>query len=240
MTANGTAGGFIEVAHTIIAGTAGQAAVSAVLPPGWIDIWFRDINGTGVLDLGDTRLTTADLDLDPAVPGQDAVHVIVQIFVPATAPPGMIGSCVLILEQTLSGTAIVTSSSVTDMLTVLASSSGRLDLIKAVDQAQARPGDVITYTITFSNPGIEDVREIEIFDPISSDVDLVLDAFGAGNDIAWTTGAGTVYLTADPADADEALFNSGTGVLQVIFSRQAPYTLSAGETGVIEYQVRIR
>ena len=113
-------------------------------------------------------------------------------------------------------------------------------LVKTVDLAAARPGDIVTYTITYFNPGTEDVVEIEIVDPISADVDLVLDAFGAGNDISWTTGAGTVYLTADPADADEALFNSGTGVLQVIFSRQVPYTLSAGETGVLEYQVRIR
>ncbi len=115
-----------------------------------------------------------------------------------------------------------------------------VSLVKAVDLAAARPGDIVTYTITYFNPGTEDVMEIEIVDPISSDVDLVLDAFGAGNDISWTTGAGTVYLTADPADADEAFFNSGTGVLQVIFSRQVPYTLSAGETGVLEYQVRIR
>ena len=112
--------------------------------------------------------------------------------------------------------------------------------MSVVDLAAANPGDIVTYTLTYFNPGTEDVVEIEIVDPISPDVDLVLDAFGAGNDIAWTTGAGTGYLTADPADADEALFNSGTGVLQVIFSRQAPYTLSAGETGVLEFQVRIR
>ena len=115
-----------------------------------------------------------------------------------------------------------------------------VDLVKIVDLAAAMPGDIVTYTINYSNPGTEDVMEIEIVDPISTDVDLVLDAFGAGSDIAWTRGGTTVYLTADPTDADEALFNSGTGILQVIFSRQAPYTLAAGETGSLEYQVRIR
>ena len=130
------------------------------------------------------------------------------------------------------------TESVTARVTVYATPA--VSLVKAVDLLAARPGEVVTYTITYFNPGTEDVVEIEIVDPISSDVDLVLDAFGAGSDIAWTTGAGTVYLTADPADADEALFNSGTGVLRLIFSRQAPYTLSAGETGVLEYQVRIR
>jgi uncharacterized repeat protein (TIGR01451 family) len=240
MSANGPAGGFIDVAHTIRAGTAGQAVVSAVLPAGWVDVWFRDVNGTGVLDSGDTRLTTDDLDLDPAVPGRDVVEVIVQIFVPATEPPGMVGTCVLTLEQTLSGTTIVTASSVTDQLTVMASSSGLLDLVKAVDQAQARPGDVITYTINFTNPGLEDVREIEIFDPVSASVDLVTGAYGPGGDIAWTSGGSTVYLTADPADADEALYDPAARTLRIILSRRTPFALGSGETGSIEYQVRIR
>ena len=90
------------------------------------------------------------------------------------------------------------------------------------------------------NPGVEDAVEIEIIDPVPPEVELVLDAYGAGSDIAWTRGGTTVYLTADSTDADEALFDAGTGILQVIFSRQAPYTLSAGETGSLEYQVRIR
>jgi len=115
-----------------------------------------------------------------------------------------------------------------------------VNLVKAVDLAAARPGDIVTYTIVYSNPGTEDVVEIELIDPVPLEVELVLDAYGAGSDIAWTTGGTTVYLTADPSDADEALFDSGTGVLQVIFSRQVPFTLSAGETGVLEYQVRIR
>ncbi len=240
MAANGPAGGFIDVAHTITAGTAGQSAVSAVLPAGWLDVWYRDVNGDGILDGGDTRLTTSDLDLDPAFPGRDIVPVIVQVFVPVTVPAGTVGSCVFTLEQTLSGTTIVTTSDVTDMLTVLASASGHLDLVKAVDHAQARPGDVITYTITFTNPGIEDVREIEIFDPISPSVDLVTGAYGPGNDIAWTSGGTTVYLTADPADADEALYDPAAHTLRIIFSRQAPFALGSGETGSIEYQVRIR
>jgi uncharacterized repeat protein (TIGR01451 family) len=115
-----------------------------------------------------------------------------------------------------------------------------VDLVKAVDLAAAQPGEVVTYTLTYSNPSAAAIVEIEIVDPVPPEMELVLDAYGAGSDISWTTGAGTVYLTADPADADEALFDSGTGVLQVILSRQAPYMLSAGESGVIEFQVRIR
>ena len=42
--------------------------------------------------------------------------------------------------------------------------------MKDVDLDQARPGDVITYTITLSNPGVEGVREIEIVDPVAIEI----------------------------------------------------------------------
>jgi uncharacterized repeat protein (TIGR01451 family) len=115
-----------------------------------------------------------------------------------------------------------------------------VNLVKAADLAAARPGDVVTYSLTYSNASATDIVEIEIVDPVPLEMELVLDSYGAGSDISWTTTAGTVYLTADSTDADEALFDSGTGVLQVILSRQAPYILSSGESGVIEFQVRIR
>jgi uncharacterized repeat protein (TIGR01451 family) len=126
------------------------------------------------------------------------------------------------------------------MITVMATASGMLRLVKEVDLVAARPGDLVTYTIRFSNPGTEGVQEIEIFDPVSADVDLVTGAFGPGNDIAWTRSGTTVYLTADPADADEALYDAAAGTLRVILSRQAPFILGSGEEGSIEYVVRIR
>jgi uncharacterized repeat protein (TIGR01451 family) len=175
-----------------------------------------------------------------------------QPYVTATIPAG--GSAIYIFEATVPAAEIpgdfdciidvvsnedpLNNESVTARVTVYPPPT--VDLVKAVDLAAARPGDVVTYTIVYSNPGAQDVVEIEIVDPVPLEVELVLGAYGAGNDIAWTRGGTTVYLTADPSDADEALFDSGTGVLQLIFSRQAPYTLTAGETGSLEYQVRIR
>jgi hypothetical protein len=48
------------------------------------------------------------------------------------------------------------------------------------------------------------------------------------------------YLTADPGDADEAMYDEGAGTLSVILSRRAPFTLGSGETGRITYRVRVR
>ncbi|UCF04555.1 MAG: hypothetical protein JSV33_11555 [bacterium] len=233
-------GGFVDIPHTITAGTSGQASLMAVLPAGWVEVFYRDNNGDGRLDGGDSRLTTADLDLDPAVPGRDVVPIIMRVYIPAQVPPGTVESVSLVCEQTLSGTAITVQALVVDRVTVLASSSGMLRLTKEVNLAQARPGDVITYTIHFMNPGVEGVQEIEIIDPIAEQVDFVLDAFGAGNDVAWVNGGATVYLTADPTDPDEALLEMPERRLRIILSRQNPFVLECGAEGSIIYMVRIR
>ena len=78
-----------------------------------------------------------------------------------------------------------------------------------------------------------------VCDPVPAEVDLVTDAFGPGMDITWMRDGAPVYLTADPADADEAMLG-GDGTLRIVLSRQAPYTLAAGAEGRIVYRVRIR
>ena len=142
--------------------------------------------------------------------------------------------------QTLSGTAIVSESVVSNTILVLASATGMMRLLKEVDLDRARPGEIVTYTITLTNPGMEGVREIEIVDPVSESVELVTDAFGPGLDIAWTRGAATVYFTADPLDVDEGMYDLSEKRLQIILSRQSPFTLESGEEGKIEYRVRIK
>jgi uncharacterized repeat protein (TIGR01451 family) len=234
------AGGFADFAHTITAGTAGQATISAVVPAGWVEDFYRDNNGDGMLDPGDTALTAADLDLDPSVPGRDIVPIIVRISVPVSVPAGTIEVITVTLDQTFSGTSVTASVSVFDQVQVLAAASGFLLLTKEVDLAAAQPGDVITYTIIFSNPGTESVQEIEIIDFLPPEVDIVTDAFGPGQDVAWVDGAVTTYLTADPSDPDEALYSAAARSLQVILSRQAPFTLGPGDEGRIIYRVSIR
>lgn len=240
VNANGPAGGYIDLPHALTAGTSGQASLNVTLPAGWTEEWYRDVNGDGILDPLDTVLTPADLALDPAVPGQDVVDIILRVGVPLSVPAGTVESATVVLQQTLGGTSIVTTSAVTDQLTVLAAASGLLNLVKAVDLAAAQPGDTVTYTIVFSNPGSTDDHEIEIIDFVSLDLELLLDTFGPGSDIEWIRGGSSVYLTADPLDADEALFDSGSGELRIILSRQAPFVLAPGEVGQIVYKARIR
>lgn len=239
-TRSGPAGGWVDLPHTITAGTAGQASVAASLPAGWVEVWYRDADGDGLLGAADPRLSTADLDLDPDLAGRDVVTVIVRVYIPASAPAGTVASAGISLQQTLSGTAITTASALVDEILVTASGSGLLEIVKDVDLPAARPGETVTYSVTLTNPGTEGITGIVVVDPVSPLVELVTGAFGAGNDIAWTTGGSTAYFTADPGDADEALYDPAGGILRIVLSRQAPFVLGSGETGRLEYRVRIR
>jgi len=168
------------------------------------------------------------------------VPVIVRVFVPPQVSAGTVASLTITLRQALGGTTIEAQSAVTDRLVVLARASGLLTLRKAVDRAEARPGDVLTYTIAFSNPGIRGVKELEIIDPLFPAVEIVRNAFGPGRDVEWIRNGSPVYLTVDPMDADEAMLETPEGRLHVILSRRAPFTLESGATGSVIYRVRIR
>ncbi len=237
---SGPAGSFIDIPHVIVAGTKGQASLSATLPAGWVEVFYRDNDADGMLGAADSLLRAPDLALDPDAPGFATVPVIVRVFVPPQAGAGTNVSLSITLVQILSGTAIQTEASVADRLFVLARATGMLKLLKEVDLAQARPGDVMTYSIAFSNPGIQAVREIEIIDPLSAAVEIVRDAFGSGRDVEWLKNGVVEYLTADPGDADEAMLEGSEGRLRVILSRRSPFTLESGAAGRISYRVRIR
>ncbi|MBD3423865.1 MAG: DUF11 domain-containing protein, partial [Candidatus Latescibacteria bacterium] len=233
-----TAGGVVDIPHTITAGTGGQASISAQVPDGWADLFYRDQNGNGELDGADTRLSSSDLDLDPRVPGRNRVDIILRLFLPPSASAGNSYAVRTVLDQLLGGTSIHSLSGVTSSVSVIASATGMMKLVKSVDLEQARPGELVTYTISFSNPGVEGITEIEIIDPVSDAVELVTGAYGPGREVIWMRGGVPVYLSADPADPDEAAYSGGT--LRVELSRQSPYTLESGMEDQIIYQVRIR
>jgi len=137
---SGTAGAFIDVPHVIMAGTGGQAAVSASLPAGWIDVFYRDNDANGLLGPADSLLRPSDLALDPDAAGLDLVPIIVRVFVPPQVPAGTSASLTITLRQVLSGTAITVEAAVVDRLYVSASASGLLRLVKEVDLAERARG----------------------------------------------------------------------------------------------------
>lgn len=88
-------------------------------------------------------------------------------------------------QATSDGTQAVSSNSVT----VLVSAASNLTLNKTVDKAQAGPGDVLTYTISFSNNGGAPVANGSLFDvipPGTQFVDAANNGQLSGNTLVWT------------------------------------------------------
>ncbi|MBN1884307.1 MAG: DUF11 domain-containing protein [Candidatus Krumholzibacteriota bacterium] len=221
-------------------GLGGESAQTAL--PGETVLFLveaQNEEGTDAFDLtwtAPTGWTVAAGDSTDGLRGVPAGLYLLSVTVPAGC---LAGSWDVIVDGAKQDKPYF-NDSVRGRVTVIASATGELDLVKSVDLPEAHPGDVITYTIEFTNPGLVDVREIEIADPLPAEVDLIMDAFGPGLDIEWVRGGAPVYLTADPSDADEALYDPATRTLRLVFSRQAPVVLAPGETGRIVYRALIR
>lgn len=158
-------GGVAFYAHTFTAGSAGSAGFSAgespsPVIPGWSVELYRDLDCDGVLDPGEPLLA-APVAL---VAGQ-TLCLLAKHAVPAGAPAGASELATLMASFAYTGAtpALGASTSLGDLTTVLDSGSG-LVITKSADRASARPGDLITYTIAYSNPGNAPLSAIVIRD----------------------------------------------------------------------------
>lgn len=199
-----------------------------------------DENGNGIFDGSDRTVQPADLAMGPA-PGNETVWILVRAFVPASLAPGTTFRIDVTATQSIAGTPLVATATATDAVLVILGTVGRVALHKQVDVAAAQPGDVLTYTISFVNTGVDSVRNIVILDPISEFVEPMTNAFGPGVDVEWTKpGVGVSHLTLDPGDGDECEFSASERILRVFLSKNTPFYLQAGESGTLNYRVIVR
>jgi uncharacterized repeat protein (TIGR01451 family) len=126
------------------------------------------------------------------------------------------------MTYTNAAPSLVTSVRLDDRTTVI--DAGNLRLVKSVDLATAAPGDVITYTITYTNLGLEPLSAIVIQD--ATPAHAVFDAAGCVSLGAGLTGCN---VTTSPAVG-------GTG--SVAWSLAG--SLAPGESGAITFRVRVQ
>ena len=91
------------------------------------------------------------------------VCLVLRHQIPAGAPAGAQEAVTVAagFDYANAAPALAASVSVGDLTTA---TNGTLEVTKTVDLAAARPGDLITYTITYSNPGPDPVSAIVIQD----------------------------------------------------------------------------
>jgi uncharacterized repeat protein (TIGR01451 family) len=157
-------GGVAFYPHRFTAGSSGSATFSTVqvpspVLPGWSTALYLDLNCNGALDAGEPPVSAA-----LALASGQSVCVVLKQDAPAGAPSGARSQATLSVSYSYvnAAPALASSASVTDLTTVSAGSG--LVILKSVNAVTARPGDVLTYTITYSNNGPAPLSGIVIHD----------------------------------------------------------------------------
>lgn len=210
--------------HRFVATSTGSVTFSAThtLEPvvdGWTEIVYLDSNGNGQLDAGEPVLTGAT-----AVTENQTLNVIVKVFAPVAAGYGARNQTVLRADFTFTGAtpALTQSLTQTDLTLVGTGGAAGVTLTKAVDKTSAKPGDTITYTITFMNESPVTLRNIVV-----SDVTPAFTRFTSAGVSSSPASLGTATITAPTANA--------TGAIRWTF----PGDLAAGASGVLVFAVTI-
>ncbi len=247
----GLAGNTVSYAHTFTAQTGGSVSfgiASAVATPaasGWGEKVFADAGCTGALQPG------AALLFPPAaavtvVAGQ-AVCVIVQEFIPATALEGYKNTVTVQASFTFTNAAPAMSATYTVVDTTTVSSS-TLDLKKEVRNVtqgvtlfgisnQARSGDTLEYRITYTNNGASPISGLSVADVTPNYTTFV----SAADDATPTTLTSCQKQTpANPAPTPTVLCATaqtmgGTGPVSLHFIGP----VNPGATGTVLFQVKV-
>ncbi len=160
------AGTATQYAHTFTAGSGGSvrfgvAESPSPALPGWSATLVLDVNGNGVADPGEPVLGSSSAVTLAA--GQSA-SVVLRHAAPAGAPASALERATLTASFTYANASpALASANALDDVTTVAATSG-LVIGKSVDRANARPGDALVYTITYTNPGTTPLSNIVIRD----------------------------------------------------------------------------
>ncbi|TMX46634.1 hypothetical protein DA099_15180 [Photobacterium damselae] len=231
--------------HKFTAATAGSVNFSIInteVEPandGWNAVLYQDNDCNGAIDGADAQIVNP-----VAVSGNTAVCLLSKVFVPADAPLNALYHYDIAADMTFADSAATghgVTRQVLDKDTVRAtfSGAGELKLEKTVRNItqgtavgvsnQGRPGDVLEYTITFTNVGSGDLTEVSIFDSTPSYTEL-------SQEIDCTSGSVPASLTCIPVTAN--------GTNAVGYEGEVRWdmtgSLLAGEQGTVVYLVVIR
>jgi uncharacterized repeat protein (TIGR01451 family) len=218
------AGGTVTYMHTFTAGSAGNVTFSttqspAPAIPGWNVELRRDLDCDGIVDPGEPLITAP-----VAVTAGQSLCLLLQHLVPAGAPPGAAEMVRLqgSMSYTNASPALATVVALNDRTLVM--DDGNLQIVKQVDVVTARPGDFLTYTITYRNLGPDPLSAIVIRDATPSYT--VFD--GAFCDVLGAGLTGCSLTTQPPVGAGGPL------------AWQLQGALAPGGTGVVRFRVRVQ
>ena len=154
-------GAFAIYPHTFTAGSGGAVGLStsAGAMPGWSTLVYRDVDCNGRIDATDDLMPAS-----VALTADQKLCIVVKVAAPATAAEGSKHTLALTAHFTYANSAQFRDQQRGDVTTVGTGTTAGLQLLKAVDRATAKTGDLITYTITFSNLSSDALTALKIAD----------------------------------------------------------------------------
>ncbi len=198
----GLPGSAIVYAHTFTTGSAGQitfavARTSSPSVSGWSSALYLDANGNGAVDPGDTQITGPI-----ALTADQTIRILVKEFIPSSAPLNAQDRLTVTANFSYANAspALTATAARTDLTTVGNPTTAGLTLTKSVDKTTARPGEVIAYTITFTNNASDALGNVVI-----SDTTPAFTTFASASNGPLPTGLTGVTVSAPSAGATGAI-----------------------------------
>jgi uncharacterized repeat protein (TIGR01451 family) len=172
-------GATVFYTHVFTAGTGGQVTfVPTAVPtpnlPGWSVVIFEDINANGMIEDTDNPITGTR-----TVAAGTQIALVVKVLIPDNAPEGAEQALTLRANFTFSNAVPDLNESIphTDLTTVSAKSN--LALTLAVDKVTAKSGDILVYTLTYTNAGLMPLHDVVINNSTPGFTTFVSAAYGA-------------------------------------------------------------
>lgn len=217
-------GSFVIYAHTFTVQSAGQVSFSlsdAAVPAqsGWSAMLYRDSNGDGKLNTGEPAITGPI-----TLAAGETVSILIKQFIPADAPFNAQDKLSVTASFVYANTtpALSSTASRADVTTVGNPVTAGLTLIKAVDKQTARPGDTITYTISYANNSSDVLSNVVVYDNTPA-----FTTFASASNGTLPASLTAVTLTAPSAGATGAIRWTFTG------------TLAPGGSGTVTFRVTL-
>ena len=216
-SSGGSPGAAVVFAHTMtnLGNGPDSFSVAAASVHGWVVTLYRDWNGNGVLDGGDSVLTRP-----VALTSGATAALLTQVAIPGSGSAGVTDTITVTATSRFDGAV---RSSVHDVLAV-SSAPIAFNITKQVDRPTAAAGDILTYTLDYTASGTDSASAVQLADSIPIGTSYV----------AGTIRVNGVAVT-DAADGDAGrLVAVGNGVVAVNLG-----TVAAGAAGSVTFQSRV-